>query len=172
MTTIQLEKVTLADLPTLRKISIATFTDTFGAQNTPENLAAYLTAAYAPAKLQQELTEPASQFYFVYVDQQLAGYLKINHDAAQTEAKGGATLEVERIYILPAFKRHGLGRYLIKQAETSAQQLGKTAIWLGVWENNFAAQQFYAKLGFVRTGQHSFVMGTDPQTDFILTKQL
>lgn len=172
MSTIQLKKVTLADLATLRQISIETFTDTFGAQNTPENLRAYLDEAYQPAKLQQELSEPAAQFYFAYVDGHLAGYLKLNHDAAQTETMGNTALEVERIYVRTTFKRHGLGSCMIAQAEQVAQQLGKQKIWLGVWEKNFAAQHFYTKLGFVRTGQHDFMMGDDRQTDFILTKQL
>ncbi|MFL2029436.1 GNAT family N-acetyltransferase [Loigolactobacillus zhaoyuanensis] len=168
----QLKKITLTELPVLRQISIETFTDTFGAQNTPENLAAYLAAAYDPAKLQQELTDPLSQFYLAYVDQQLAGYLKINYATAQTEAMGDAALEVERIYVRPAFKRQGLGRQMIARAITLAQQLGKTKLWLGVWEHNLPAQQFYAKLGFIRSGQHSFVMGDDPQTDLIMTKEL
>ena len=45
-------------------------------------------------------------------------------------------------------------------------------IFLGVWEYNRRARRFYEKNGFYRIGQHIFVMGDDPQTDFLLRKDL
>lgn len=89
-----------------------------------------------------------------------------------TEEMGADSLEVERIYIRPAFKRRGLGKYLIDKAIEIARAQGKQLIWLGVWEHNVNAIAFYEKMGFVRTGAHSFFMGEDEQTDFIMTKKL
>ncbi|MNO08194.1 Protease synthase and sporulation negative regulatory protein PAI 1 [compost metagenome] len=48
----------------------------------------------------------------------------------------------------------------------------KKSIWLGVWEKNGNAMDFYKKMGFVQTGAHSFYMGDEEQTDFIMTKAL
>ncbi|WP_125982565.1 GNAT family N-acetyltransferase [Loigolactobacillus iwatensis] len=172
MAQVKLRKINLTDIETLQRLSQETFTDTYKAQNTPENLATYLASAYNLPKLKRELATPLAQFYFAYVDQQLAGYLKVNQGSAQTEDMGATTLEVERIYVRPAFKRHGLGSRFIKQACEVAEQLGKSKIWLGVWEHNLIAQQFYTKLGFVRTSQHTFWLGTDQQTDFIMEKAL
>ena len=98
--------------------------------------------------------------------------MKFNVDAALTEEMGADSLEVERIYIRPAFKRRGLGKYLIDKAIEIARAQGKQLIWLGVWEHNVNAIAFYEKMGFVRTGAHSFFMGEDEQTDFIMTKKL
>ncbi len=47
-----------------------------------------------------------------------------------------------------------------------ARDLGKNPVWLGVWEHNENAKNFYARNGFTRFSQHTFVLGDDPQTDF------
>lgn len=169
---ITMKKCGSGDLAELLAIGIETFTDTFAAHNTPEDLQAYLDKAYDPEKMKAELATEGSTFWFLYADDELAGYLKFNVDAAMTEAMGSDSLEVERIYILPAFKRRGLGKYLIDKVIEIARTQGKTSIWLGVWEHNVNAIAFYKKMGFVHTGSHSFFMGDDEQTDFIMTKQL
>jgi len=85
---------------------------------------------------------------------------------------GDESLEIERIYIKKEFQKHGLGKYLLNKAIELAMECNKRKIWLGVWENNENAIGFYKKMGFVQTGTHSFYMGDDEQTDFIMTKTL
>lgn len=119
-----------------------------------------------------ELNDPNSQFYFVYLDDQLAGYLKVNLNESQSEQVAPNALEIERIYIRSAFKRHGLGRFLFQEALKLAQAKNCSSIWLGVWEKNYPALAFYEKMGFIQHGSHSFFMGTDEQTDLIMTKNL
>ena len=41
---------------------------------------------------------------FVYFNDEIAGYLKVNIDDAQSEEMGDESLEVERIYIKSPFK--------------------------------------------------------------------
>lgn len=81
-------------------------------------------------------------------------------------------LEVERIYLKQNFQHQGFGLVLIKLAEELARKKNKANMWLGVWEKNYQAQAFYKKDGFKRVSQHTFVVGDDPQTDFILVKEL
>ncbi|GAY79036.1 negative regulation of sporulation, septation and degradative enzyme [Sporolactobacillus inulinus] len=45
-------------------------------------------------------------------------------------------------------------------------------VWLGVWEKNEKAIAFYKKFGFVQNGAHSFYMGDEEQTDFIMKNPL
>lgn len=168
----KMHKCTSEDLELLREISIETFTDTFAADNTPEDLAAYLERAYHPDQLRSELANPDSSFYFIYLESKLAGYLKLNTGVAQSEEMGLDALEIERIYVRSAFKRRGLGRELISFAIQHARETEKAAIWLGVWEHNTRALEFYRVLGFEKTGAHSFYMGDDEQTDYIMTKRL
>ena len=169
---IRLKKCGSEDLADLQAIGIETFTDTFADHNTPEDLQGYLDKAYDPEKLREELSTAGSTFYFLYDGAELAGYMKINVEEALTEDMAADSLEVERIYIHPDFKRRGLGKYLIDKAIESARAQAKELIWLGVWEHNVNAIAFYEKMGFIHTGSHSFFMGDDEQTDFIMTKKL
>ena len=82
------------------------------------------------------------------------------------------SLEIERIYILPAHKRKGLGKKLIHFASQYGKDSGVETIWLGVWEKNEPALHFYKNLGFCITGEHSFMLGQDKQTDYLMTTQI
>lgn len=168
----KIKKLNVNDVNELQKISRQTFLETFGSQNTAENMAEFLDEAYDDKKLSREIEDPNSSFYFLLVKDQIAGYLKVNEKDAQTEQVAPNALEVERIYLKQSFQHQGLGLVLIKLAEEIAKEKDKDNMWLGVWEKNFNAQAFYKKDGFKRVSQHTFVVGDDPQTDYILVKRL
>ncbi|RIX53867.1 GNAT family N-acetyltransferase [Paenibacillus nanensis] len=170
--TITARKCTTDDLPLLQKMSIETFYETFKNQNSPENMKAYLERAFDVKQLTRELTHPSSEFYFVYSNGEIAGYLKVNSNDAQSEKMSEDSLEIERIYIRSKFHKQGLGHYLIHTAMEIAAKQNKKKIWLGVWEKNDNAIAFYEKMGFIPTGAHSFYMGDEEQTDIIMTKTL
>ncbi|MTT30864.1 GNAT family N-acetyltransferase [Terrilactibacillus sp. BCM23-1] len=168
--TINIKKCTLEDLRQLQEISYETFNETFKHQNSPENINAYLERAFNLKQLEKELSNISSQFFFVYVNNEVAGYLKVNLNDAQSEEMGDESLEIERIYIMNKFQKQGLGTYLLNKAMEIAVESNFKKIWLGVWEKNENAIAFYKKMGFVQTGAHSFYMGDEEQTDFIMTK--
>ena len=170
--TINIKKCTLEDLRKLQEISYETFNETFKHQNSPENMISYLGRAFNLKQLEKELSNFSSQFFFVYFNNEVAGYLKVNTNDAQSEEMGDESLEIERIYIKNKFQKHGLGKYLLNKAMEIAMERNKKKIWLGVWEKNENAIAFYKKMGFVQTGAHSFYMGDEEQMDFIMTKTL
>ena len=170
--TINIKKCTLEDSRKLQEISYETFNETFKHQNSPENMNAYLEKAFNLKQLEKELSNISSQFFFVYFDNEVAGYLKVNTNDAQSEEMGAESLEIERIYIKKKFQKHGLGKYLLNKAMEIAMERNKKKSWLGVWEKNENAIAFYIKMGFVQTGAHSFYMGDEEQIDFIMTKTL
>ena len=104
--------MTPSDVDLLQQISIETFTDTFGKDNSPEHLADYLTQAYAPEKLTEELKDKETDFFLVSIDQEPAGYLKLNTGTSQSEEMADHFLEIERIYVRKKFKHQGIHYYL------------------------------------------------------------
>lgn len=170
--TIQIRKCTLEDVETLRSVAIETFTETFSEYNTPENMKLYLDTSFNLQQLKKELTNKNSQFYFVYVEGELAGYLKVNLDDAQTEEMGNDSLEIQRVYIKEKYQKSGLGKLMVSKAEEIAKENNKNKIWLGVWEKNENAIGFYEKIGFIQTGDFTFYLGDEKQTDYIMTKEL
>lgn len=170
--TVNIKQCVLEDIHMLQEISYETFNETFGHQNSLENMKAYLEKAFNLQQLEKELSNRSSQFFFIYFHHEVAGYLKVNTGDAQSEEMGDESLEIERIYIKNKFQKQGLGKYLINKATEIAVEWNKKKIWLGVWEKNENAIAFYKKIGFVQTGTHSFYMGDEEQTDFIMTKSL
>lgn len=113
-----------------------------------------------------------SRFFFIYLDNLIAGYLKLNIDSAQTEKIDRNGLEIERIYIRKEYKRQGLGRQLLEFAIELATKERRKLIWLGVWEENENALLFYQMFGFRKNGTHNFYIEIDKQTDLIMVKEL
>lgn len=169
---IKIKNCSQEDLHQLQHISYETFNETFKAQNSPENMKAYLEKAFNLQQLTIELSKTSSQFLFIYVDNEVAGYLKVNIDDAQSENMGDELLEIERIYIRKPFQKYGLGKRLLNKAIEIAIDHNKKKIWLGVWEKNENAIAFYKKMGFVLSGSHSFYMGDEEQIDFVMIKTL
>ncbi|KAB2332160.1 GNAT family N-acetyltransferase [Cytobacillus depressus] len=170
--TVKIKKCNREDIQILKEMSIETFNDTFKEQNSPENIKAYLKRAFNSKQLEKELSNSFSEFFFVNFNNEIAGYLKVNTNDAQSEQMGDDSLEIERIYIKHKFQKHGLGKYLLNKAMEIALERNKKKIWLGVWEKNENAIAFYKKMGFAQTGAHSFYMGDEEQIDFIMTKIL
>ena len=169
---VTLRPVSLADWQELQALAIEVFTETFAPVNTPENLSAYLERAFTTEKIQEELLDSASAFYFAIVDQKAVGYLKVNFSAAQTELQDRDSLEIERIYVLNAFQKMRIGHLLFEKAVEIAQNAKLQRIWLGVWEKNLKALQFYEKKGFQVFSSHLFMMGDEPQNDLLLELRL
>jgi len=167
-----IRECSISDLPILQKISRETFQSTFGDMNTQENMNAYLEEAFHPERLKRELENEGTSFYFIYENEELAGYLKLNESEAQTDVHDPASLELERIYVAGSFQGKGVGRRLMEKAVAEAARRKKTYLWLGVWEKNKKALAFYEKNGFYLMGTHAFVMGTEVQTDYLLRKDM
>lgn len=167
-----IKRVTIADVEELQKISRETFKATFDPYTASDDMKRFLKEDYETGKLINEINNPDSRFFFLMVGDEIAGYLKINVGDAQTEHLKKNALEVERIYLRAAFQHRGLGNILLDYAEEIARKEGKDYIWLGVYEKNINAQHFYKRHGFEKVSQHTFQVGSDPQTDWLLLKKL
>lgn len=165
-------KAGLNDLDSLQKISKQTFSETFSAGNTEENMRKYLEDGFSLAKLTAELNDQNTEFYFVKDAEDVIGYLKLNSGQAQTELKDDKSLEIERIYVLKEYQGKNIGQMLYEKAIQIARQIKADYIWLGVWEENKRAISFYQKNGFVEFDKHIFKLGDDKQTDIMMKMKL
>lgn len=170
MNKIKVDKVTPDDITRLQSIGRDTFSETFSAVNTEENMKTYLEGSFSTARLSEEINNGGSQFYFAVLDGVVIGYLKINTGHAQTELKDDQALEIERIYVRKAWHGKKVGQLLYEKAMEVAAQAGVKYVWLGVWEKNNKAIRFYNKNGFAPFDKHVFRLGDDVQTDIMMKK--
>jgi ribosomal protein S18 acetylase RimI-like enzyme len=169
---IKIRQCSSVDIDTLKTIAYETYDDTFRSMNTKKTIEAYLEQSFNKSKLLSELDNKSSKFYFLYSGNILVGYLKINEELAQTDIRDHNSLEIERIYIKKEYKGNGYGKYLIEHSIQLAIEMKKHYIWLGVWENNIDAIQFYKRMGFTESGRHFFRMGDELQIDLILKREI
>ena len=160
--------VTPNDAELLRQISIRTFRQSYEHLNTPENFRSYLNEAFQIQKLKDEINNPESTFYFVENSQGVLGYLKINIGDSQTENRSEECLEVERLYLDQTHQGQGIGSEMMHFIFEIAKSKQKSRVWLGVWERNPDAIEFYSKVGFHKSGSHIFKFGDEDQTDIIM----
>lgn len=172
MNAIEIVKLTLKDIDQLQKISVKTFSDTFSAANTAENMKKYIDDKFSLSKLSEELKDMNAEFYSARLGDEAIGYLKLNSGPSQTEIKDENALEIERIYVVSDYHGKGVAQLLYKKAMEVAEKKNVSYIWLGVWEKNQRAIQFYRKNGFVEFDKHIFRLGNDEQTDLMMKLQL
>jgi len=161
-------KVNLIDIDLLKEICIKTFSETFSSANSEEDMDKYLENNFSTKKLNLELIDKASGFYFAKIDNRVIGYLKINIGQSQTEIKSNDSLEIERIYVLKEFHGKNVGQALYEKAIEIAKVKRVKYVWLGVWEQNQRAIRFYQKNGFIPFDKHIFTLGDDKQTDILM----
>lgn len=168
MENIQIQRVALNEIEQLQKIGRQTFHETFSESNSEENMKSYLEEGFSNEKLVAELNDNNAEFYFAKLNNEVIGYLKINLGASQTELKDNKPLEIERIYVSKEFHGKNVGQLLYNKAIEIAQEKKVNYVWLGVWEENLRAINFYKKNGFVAFDKHIFKLGEDEQTDIMM----
>lgn len=172
MVSIEMRRLTGEDTVLLQEIGRKTFAETFSSSNSKENMEKYLEEGFSLNKLQAEIDDPHAEFYFATLDNNVIGYLKLNIGESQTEIKNDNAMEIERIYVLREFHGRNIGQQLFEKGLERAYAQKVDFIWLGVWEENKRAIQFYVKNGFVAFDQHIFKLGDEEQTDIMMRRPM
>lgn len=168
MKAITLLEIGVENVESLQKIGEQTFYEAFSENNSVENMSAYLKNAFSTETLLEEISNDESQFYFAKLDDEIIGYLKINFGNAQTELKLEGSIEIQRIYVLQKYIGQKVGQVMLESVIDIAKRNHINFIWLGVWEKNMRALNFYKKNGFIEFDRHSFMLGDDMQTDIMM----
>ena len=172
MPNIQLHRVKTPDLEVLQKLSIDTFVETFAEHNTEKNMQKYISTRMDRESIRREIINLDSVFYLALLDGKTVGYMKMNYRMAQTEMFHYEALELERIYVLKKYFGTGVGRMMMQFAIEVGKQRRSDYLWLGVWEKNERAIQFYLKNNFTKFSEHKFMLGDDEQTDILMKREL
>ena len=161
-----------ADAAELAEFAVRVFVSTFAAQNTPDDLALYVTNSFGEAIQRRELDDPRVTYLLLAVDGALSAFALLRNGATDPVVHGETPIEIERFYVASNFHGRGIAAALMKAAIESAESQGGRTLWLGVWEQNPRAIRFYEKCGFVDIGAHEFHLGRDVQTDRVMSRRI
>ena len=158
------------DAGLLAAIGARTFHHTFAPDNTPGDMAAYLTSAFGPAQQAAELADPGTTFLIAEAEGATAGYARLVSAPAPECIPGRRPIEIRRIYAEAAWLGRGVGAALMRACLAEAERLQGDVLWLDVWERNERAIAFYQRWGFAQVGTQAFVLGSDVQHDLLMSR--
>ena len=163
---------TADDADLLAELGARTFSETFAANNTPEDMTAYLAFSFSLKKQAEELADPSSLFLIAEADGVALGYAMLRSGDVEDGVTGEKPIELVRLYVSRESLGSGLGAALMQACIGEAKKRGHQTLWLGVWEHNTRARAFYRKWNFREVGTHVFQLGDDPQTDILMQRSI
>lgn len=163
---------TIDDAARLAAFAVKTFTHTYGAFNTPEDMRDYLASAFGVAHQSRELADTAMVTVLAESGRALVGYAQVRRKERPPCVTENDAAEVYRFYVDAPAHGKGVAQRLMNQCLTTARDLGAKYIWLGVWERNPRAIAFYRKAGFREIGEQYFQLGSDQQRDILMGRPL
>ena len=165
---ITIRKARAEDNELISTLGRESFFDSFAADNSPEDMAAYLEESFNPGIQAAELAEPSSRFLIAEAGGVPVGYARLVEAPALPCISAHRPIRLARLYACKGWIGSGVGAALMTACIAEAQQRQCDGIWLGVWRKNVRAIRFYRKWGFSEMGTQSFLLGNDRQTDRVL----
>lgn len=172
LTMVDIRLATSDDAAIIADLSRRTFHETFSQFNTKENMDKFMEEQFSTPLLMGEVSLPGNTFLLAYCNEEPVGYVRLRENNNPPELAGLSTLEIARIYVEQRMIGKGIGKTLMNNSIRIAREKGKHYVWLGVWEKNYNAIDFYRAAGFKKFGTHSFILGDDVQTDWLMIKKL
>lgn len=160
------------DAELIAVLSQQTFIETFASTNSKENMDKFLQESFSKEMLIKEVGASGNLFLLSYEEDKPVGYVRLRENNNPPELSGTNSMEIARIYVVKDAIGKSVGKLLMQECISIAEQKNKSLIWLGVWEHNKRAIDFYTKWGFEKFATHIFKLGDDNQTDWLMKKSL
>jgi GNAT superfamily N-acetyltransferase len=168
----QLRRAEQSDAAALAEFAARIFSDTFAADNRPEDMEMHLADRFGIQQQTDELIHPEIITIVAEEDGHLIAYSQVRLSEPPDCVTGEAPVELGRLYVGRPWQGRGLAQQLMAAAQDAGRELGGRTFWLCVWERNPRAIAFYEKCGFRDVGGKEFWLGADRQSDRVMVGAL
>lgn len=168
-----LRSATLADAAPLAALGAETFVAAFGHLYRPQDLAAFLAEVHDEAAVAAEIEGHECTHRLVEDEGRLVAFCKLRYPtkfAGHTRAEN--PIELGQLYCLPSHTGSGVGAQLMAWALATARAGGHDAVLLSVYAENFGAQRFYQRYGFVHVADITFKVGDHLDPEYLYELKL
>jgi ribosomal protein S18 acetylase RimI-like enzyme len=167
-----IRRATEDDAERLAEMARRTFMETFGPDNTAENMAIHVAQSFGTDIQRRQIRDARTVTLLAEIDSAMVGFAQVRRGTWPPCVTGDSPIELWRFYVDRPFHGYGIAQALMAAVERVARELEAHTLWLGVWERNPRAIAFYGKCGFVDVGSHAFMFGTEEQTDRVMARAL
>ena len=172
MSPITIHLASTADAELIADMSQQTFYDTFAAVNTKEDMDKFMNEQFCKKMLIEEVLDSKNIFLLAFEGDTPIGYAYLREGEKRTQFNEKSSIEIARIYAYKSSIGRGVGKALMEECIAVAGRMKRAILWLGVWEKNQRAIEFYSKWGFEKFAEHDFVLGNDVQRDWLMYKKM
>lgn len=172
ITNITIRSATERDAELIADLSRQTFYETFASDNTKENMDKFMNEQFTREKLIDEVRQPWHMFFLAFVHDEPVGYAKLRDGSVPPVLLGRSCIEIARIYSVKKMIGKGVGKKIMQTCIDIGIEKRKEILWLGVWEKNRTAIDFYTRWGFEKFSEQNFLLGDDLQIDWLMKKTL
>jgi ribosomal protein S18 acetylase RimI-like enzyme len=160
------------DSEIIADVGSRSFQDAFGENNSPADMQKYLLEKFSIENIKKEISDVNAKFFIAYYNEIPAGYLKMVKSDVPAEIKEKNPVELQRIYVLKEYYDKKIGKELMHICTRYAIENNFDSVWLGVWQHNNKAVEFYKRWGFEIIGTRNFKLGNDIKEDYLMVKVL
>lgn len=159
------------DAELLSQLSTATFLETYVSSRPKleQEFISYTKKWYGQKHIQADISNSKIIYLIAESDGVPAGYAKIKQDSS-FQGEDTRWIKLSELYVSKQFQRQGIGAQLIAKFLAIAQNKKAKAAWLGVWDGNKPAIEFYKRYGFEIFGSTDFEIDTTVDTDLLMKK--
>ena len=165
-----IRQATLDDVEILCRLGAATFRETYRAISDPREVDEYADEHFTRARVEAWFRRPCARTLIAFAADAPAGYAHVRSARVPDCVADRKAVELSRLYLLASAQGTGLGGQLMAAAVAEIAALGGRTVWLGAYDRNVRALDFYARRGFVQVGTHEFEFGGQIHADPVLTR--
>lgn len=159
MSEITVRRATADDANLIASIATVSFYEAYFEQDDSHDLSNYLIENFSPNVIAADLASAESTYLIALRGGKAIGYAKLRDGEVHESVTEPDAIELQRFYLIERVWGTGIGDVLLDRCFEEAREVGKSVMWLGVWEENRRGNSFYAKRGFERVGTLTFPYG-------------
>lgn len=165
-----LRPATLDDAAPLAAFARDAFDAAFGHLYAPEDLAAFFTGYRSEARYRAQIADPSARIMLAAQDGEILAYALVamdEHFMERPEPRPERPLFLSQLYCAADQTGRGLGAQLMQWVLNEARRCDADAVQLSVFSENFGAQKFYRRYGFVHVADIHFWVGSQRDDEFL-----
>lgn len=159
------------DITQLSQFAGKTFSDTFRHYK-QEDLQNHLEKTCSEKYFTNQINNSNNKTIIIKEDNIIIAYAKYGKLELPVNNPVYPGNELHRLYVDPNKKHSGIGSQLIKYVFDKSIEEKNKSIYLGVYNDNKIAIQFYQKHGFQKIGEYNYFVGPHIDREHIMQKIL
>ena len=151
---IKIRKAMEKDYKILANLATKTFLQTYQDKVEASDINSYVKTAFNEDKILKEIKDPSFTILIALKNSKPVGYAILLKSEIPDGSRKFNGIELVRLYVLKEYLRQKIGSKLLGECIKIAKKKKFEFIWLGVWEKNSNAINFYKKLDFKIFGNY------------------